>query len=106
LPHHIFPEDLIWLNRTISQMTIHFLDMMHFQRNTVFTALHGSPQLNASLHLKTIQETENESFNANSDNTTLVAILLSIKCWEMTILEWIPVLVDTVPLIIWLGYIV
>jgi hypothetical protein len=61
-------------------MTIHFLDMMRFQRNAVFTALHGSPpQWNENLHLKTIHKTEDESFDANSDNTALVAVLLSIK---------------------------
>jgi hypothetical protein len=71
--------ELIWLNRTICQMTIHFLDMMHLQRNAVFTTLHGSPQWNANLCLKTIHETEHESFDAHSDNTALVAVLLSIK---------------------------
>jgi hypothetical protein len=71
---------LIQLNRTIYQMTIHFLDMMRFQRNAVFTALHGSPQQwNENLHLKTIHKTEDESFDANSDNTALVVVLLSIK---------------------------
>jgi hypothetical protein len=52
---------------------------MHFHRNTVFMILHGSPQWNGTLHLRSIHETEDESFNANSDNTTLVAVLLSIK---------------------------
>ncbi len=52
---------------------------MHFQRNTAFVTLHGSPQQNGNLHLRSIHETEDESFNVNSDNTTLVAVLLSIK---------------------------
>jgi hypothetical protein len=52
---------------------------MHFQRNAVFATLHGSPQWNASLRLRTIHETEDESFDAHSDNTALVGVLLSIK---------------------------
>jgi hypothetical protein len=52
---------------------------MHFQRNAVFATLHGSPQWNASLHLRTIHETEDESFDAHSDNTAIVGVLLSIK---------------------------
>jgi hypothetical protein len=65
--------------RTICQMTIYFLDTMHFQRNAVFITLHGSQQWNANLCLKTIHATEEESFNANSDNTALVVVLLSIN---------------------------
>jgi hypothetical protein len=52
---------------------------MHFQRNALFITLLGSPQWNANLYLKTIHETEDESFNANSDNTAQVVVLLSIK---------------------------
>jgi hypothetical protein len=57
----------------------HFIDTMHFQRISVFATLHGSPQWNASLHLRTIHKTEDESFDAHSDNTALVGVLLSIK---------------------------
>jgi hypothetical protein len=52
---------------------------MHFQRNTVFVTLRGSPQWNGNLCLRSIHETEDESFNMNPDNTALVAVLLSIK---------------------------
>jgi hypothetical protein len=52
---------------------------MHFQRNAVFATLNGSPQWNASLHCRTIHKTEDESFDAHSDNTALVGVLLSIK---------------------------
>jgi hypothetical protein len=58
---------------------MHILDMIHFQRNTVFITLHGSLQWNEDLHLRSIHKTEDESFDVNSDNTTLVAVLLSIK---------------------------
>jgi hypothetical protein len=64
---------------------------MHFQRNAVFATLHGSPQWKSSLRLRTIHETEDESFDAHSDNTALVGVLLSIKhnssawnVWAMT----------------------
>jgi hypothetical protein len=52
---------------------------MQFLRNTVFITLHGSPQWNGDLFHRSIHETEDESFDAKSDNTVLVAVLLSIK---------------------------
>jgi hypothetical protein len=53
--------------------------MMHFQRKAVFIIMLGSPQRNGNLCLKTIHETEDELFDAKSDNTALVVVLLSIK---------------------------
>jgi hypothetical protein len=69
----------IQFHRDFCQITIHILGTMHFQRNTVFMTLLGSPQWNGNLCLRSIHKIEDESFNANSDNTTLVAVLLSIK---------------------------
>jgi hypothetical protein len=69
----------IWFHGNVCQITIHVLGMMQFQRNMVFITLHGSPQWNGDLHLRSIHETEDDLFNVKSDNTALVAVLFSIK---------------------------
>jgi hypothetical protein len=35
----------------------------------------------------------------------LIELIVLAFLWQLTTLEWIPVLVDTVPLIIWLVYV-
>jgi hypothetical protein len=52
---------------------------MFFQRDAVFTALHGAPQWNPLFRLRSIHETEHESFDSHSDNTVIISIILSIK---------------------------
>lgn len=52
---------------------------MFFQRDAIFTAMHGAPQWNPRFSLRSIHETEDESFDTQSDNTVIICVLLSIK---------------------------